>query len=123
MVEQSQTNWVPMALDYRPQTTTALASPVEFVKLWSYRLRIIQTQISLIDSKMLLELRFEDLISDPGSTLTKLCNFVELDISDRWLEHATSLIDESRFKGRANEYLQYFSNADIALNNGLGYSL
>lgn len=53
-----------------------------FVQRWADGMRVLWADLELVESKDYLELRYEDLLNDPISTLKRITNFLGLDFHE-----------------------------------------
>jgi Sulfotransferase family/Uncharacterised nucleotidyltransferase len=62
-------------------------STVNAIRLWRARVRDARAAGQALGDARYLEIRYEDLVADPGSTLRTVCGFIGLPFSDRMLRH------------------------------------
>jgi hypothetical protein len=66
---------------------------VHFGRFWSGQVLRGYRGVRLLDSAQYAELRFEDLLAEPGEELARIARFFELDPdADRWRDRAAALI-------------------------------
>ena len=73
------TNWVPSGFDKhfdRPQTHDPVLE--DYIRLWELRLRGMRNDATRLKPNSCMELRYEDLLLNPSSQITKLSQFLEL---------------------------------------------
>lgn len=99
-------------------------APLEaFVDLWSRRLVRIRDEAHRLPRGVYEELRYEDLVDRPESTLRQLCGFVDLRAPGEWLAAAAACVRPGAVASRASsEVLAKFGDRERRLLEELGYS-
>lgn len=121
-----QQNWTRVALDFQlPSEGLPEAPIITYADLWYYRLIRIRDEANHLTVGSYKEIRFEDLIANPGGKLRDIARFVGLSNDADWLEHAASLLDKKRVERMVNhrptDILKYFSAHHLRLMEELGY--
>lgn len=119
-------HWCHAALDYRPPPDGFAAQPMRtFVDLWYYRLLRTLDEAGRLAPGSYLEIRYEDMIRDPGPWLYRIARFTGLAEDPAWLREAEKLIDLSRGGRRSerNDVLKHFDTPRLELMRRLGYSV
>jgi hypothetical protein len=80
-----------------PRTVTGAA------RYWRDRVRRGRALGVRLSPDRYLELRYEDVVGDPRSTLARLCSFVELEFTDRMLDYGRRARATIRVQDRAHE--------------------
>ena len=70
-----------------------------FGEYWSYMIEMGLREVPHLDRDQYLDVRYEDLLADPTSVLTRLAGFFEIQADPGWLERAAKLAraDQSPF--------------------------
>jgi hypothetical protein len=118
-----ETSWVPASYNgyYRsvPSRDVGLDA---YARLWERRLRRIRNEASRLTMGSVLEVRFEDLLAQPGPTLRGICAFTGLPADTAWETASAARIDRTRATSpRASDLLQSMGAGPLALLRELGY--
>ncbi len=89
-----------VALSYRGKWFGPGNNIEELANHWVYRIRETRRQAQHLSHYM--EIRFEDLVNDPETSLKTLCNFIELPFSPQMLEYYKTA--DSRLAEMENRY-------------------
>lgn len=108
-------------LDYNPIT-------LDFdycFQLWESYISFVFDHKDIIPDGNYLEVRYEDLLSDPEEQLQLICDFVSFPVRDQDIKASITRIDRSRLQNSdfaANYHQQIPSLASTSLMQQLGYS-
>ena len=93
-----------------------------FGRFWNEQLTRGFRQLQFLDADQYMEIRFEDLITDPVATLTRLAEFFELPGRD-WINRSAALVrgmPESRLQKLPEDEQVRLTEACLAGNQLLG---
>jgi hypothetical protein len=124
LAAQNSTNWCSLALDFVPPEEGFPSSPMSrFADLWRIRLERIRDEAKCLAPDSYLEIRFEELASEPRRNLCQIARWVGLSETESWLANAISMVDNDRGKSRfASEKVpDYFTKEHRQLLRDLGY--
>ncbi|AIA31874.1 sulfotransferase family protein [Leptospirillum ferriphilum] len=68
----------------------------DFLELWGRRFLFIEEQLNKLSEKQVLNISFENLLSNSNEELIRLCSFLHLPVNQKWLNESFSLIDPSK---------------------------
>jgi hypothetical protein len=73
-----------------------------FARMWSELIAIGVAALADLPATRYLPLSYSDLLADPGSCLTRLAGFLDVEADPKWLDFGASVIDPS-FAGASNQ--------------------
>lgn len=88
-------NWVPVSLDKRYQLMYGADdqhSIDDYLGLWASRVRRTLDEASRLPRECYAEVRYEDLLMEPTSTLRKIMEFLGIESSDEWRTAVTESV-------------------------------
>jgi hypothetical protein len=65
----------------------------QFAVYWNYQLLQGYSTFTKLDAAQYMEVRYEDLIADPGTVMAGIADFFELPASPGWIDKAAAVID------------------------------
>jgi hypothetical protein len=75
----------------------------QFAEYWNYQLEVGYSVFAKLDASQYLDVRFEDLIADPASVLSRIADFFELPESPGWIEKAAAMADASEVRSNVSK--------------------
>jgi hypothetical protein len=64
----------------------------DFIHLWAIRLKRIQEEVKRVPSEDFMELRYEDIQSDPMTAIGHIADFAGIRSDDSWMDSACSMV-------------------------------
>jgi len=117
-------NWAHAALDFQcPADGFPDGALKSYVDLWYYRLLRTRVAAERLAPGSYMEVRFEDLVSDPAACLREIAGFAGLAPEAGWLEQAAGMVDRNRLANQPppGDILARFAPRHLQLLDELGY--
>jgi hypothetical protein len=122
LASAGMTNWSDLPLDARPVEGQEAIPLTSFVDLWYERLANTRAESTRLRAGTYREVRFEELLADPGRCLAELASHARLSAPRSWLDAAAALVDPSRAKRRPPAAVtELFGEREWRLLDEVGY--
>jgi hypothetical protein len=95
MISLRSSSWPPLALDRRYAAASELdRDPTleDYMGLWTFRLRRALDDARHLRPGSYLEVRYEDLLRDPGAEISRLAKFLDVSSPREWLAQAERMV-------------------------------
>ena len=105
MVATGERWWVPASFNRYYQAAPKADKPFEsFLDLWYWRLQRIRNEATRLSPGNYMEVRFDELLENPGRTLSNIAEFVDLPAEHTCLSQAAARVDPSSTKSSAHDF-------------------
>lgn len=123
LAQSGVSNWVSLSLGYQPNGNTTTPRREDYVRLWVDRLLATRVAAEKLTKNTYLEVRYENLLTNPEQAIREMCIFLGLRHEPAWLDSAHRMVDPNRLSRGKSDFDNCFDAAGRELMSELGYRL